>query len=164
MDRRYAKTGGQRNVSKRRKSRPAGLGSIFTRLTERRVTSTHSNLPTIPVVETDRDFPYATLLADEERAHMLIDGATRLAPRTALRLLDRISRRWLAKWNNAHLSEIDKIAIRLGRPGAYYLSVNYEWGCTVGVHASPDGSSARLGTQDGTTGPPPTASGCSRDG
>ncbi|MGI9426325.1 MAG: hypothetical protein ACR2PA_24315 [Hyphomicrobiaceae bacterium] len=103
-----------------------------------------SNLPAIPVLETDSDFPYATLLADEERAHLLIDGATRLAPKTALSVLDRISRRWLSKWNNAHLEEIDRIAARLDRPGAYFLSVNYEWGCTVGVHASPDNSSARL--------------------
>ena len=101
-------------------------------------------LPEIPLIETGPDFPYATLMADEARAHALIDGATRLAPRTALRVLDRVSRRWLSKWNNAHLAEIDRIAEHLGRPGAYFLSVNYEWGCTVGVHASPDGRSARL--------------------
>ncbi len=101
-------------------------------------------LPDIPIVDTGPDFPLATLLADEARAHALIDGATRLAPRQALRVLDAISRRWLAKWNNAHLAEIDRIAAHLARPGAYFLSVNYEWGCTVGVHAAPDGSTARL--------------------
>lgn len=105
---------------------------------------TECSLPEIPLLETGPDFPYTTLVADEARAHALIDGATKLAPRTALRLLDRVSRRWLAKWNHAHLPEIDRIAQRLARPGAYFLSVNYEWGCTVGVHASPDGSSARL--------------------
>ena len=42
------------------------------------------------------------------------------------------------------LAEIDEIAARLGRPGGHFLSVNYEWGCTVGVGPSPDGRSARL--------------------
>ncbi len=103
-----------------------------------------SKLPAIPVVETSADFPFETLIGDEVRAHALIDGATRLAPKQALKVLDAVSRRWLAKWNNAHLPEIDRIAERLGRPGAYFLSVNYEWGCTVGVHASPGGETARL--------------------
>ena len=102
------------------------------------------DLAEIPVVETGPDYPYATLLADEPRAHALIDSATRMAPRQALKALDAISRRWLAKWNNEHLPEIDRIAGRLDRPGAYFLSVNYEWGCTVGVSAAPDGQSARL--------------------
>jgi len=108
-----------------------------------RQSSSH-RLPVIPVIETGPDFPYESLLADEQRAHALIDGATRLTPRPALKVLDRISRKWLAKWNNLHLAEIDRIANRLGRPGAYFLSVNYEWGCTVGVHAAPNRTSARL--------------------
>src|SRR6185503_10125388 len=32
----------------------------------------------------------------------------------------------------------------IGRPGAYFLSVNYEWGCTCRVAPSPEGKSARL--------------------
>jgi len=98
----------------------------------------------IPLIDTGPDFPYETLCSDEPRGHLLIDGATRGVPRQALKILDGVSRRWLAKWNNSHLAEIDRIAARLGRPGAYFLSVNYEWGCTVGVCPSPDGQSARL--------------------
>ncbi len=101
-------------------------------------------LPEIPVIATGADFPMATLLAEEARAHQLIDGAIGLAPGQALKALDAVSRRWLARWNNAHLDEIDRIAARLDRPGAYYLSVNYEWGCTVAVHAAPQAASARL--------------------
>jgi hypothetical protein len=101
-------------------------------------------LPSIPVLETGPDFPMATLAADEARAHALLDGATRLVPKTALRSLDAVSRRWLEKWSNAHLSEIDAIAARLGRPGTYFLSVNYEWGCTVGVRGCPEERTARL--------------------
>ena len=98
----------------------------------------------IPVVETGADFPMATLVAEEARAHALIDHATRYVPNLALRCADAISRRWLAKWDNAHLDEISAIAARLGRPGAYFLSVNYEWGCTVGVKPCPNATTARL--------------------
>ncbi|HUS97966.1 MAG TPA: hypothetical protein VMX97_14660, partial [Hyphomicrobiaceae bacterium] len=89
-------------------------------------------LPAIPVIRTGPDFPYETLCHETARAHLLIDGATRGVPRTALHALDKVSRKWLERWNNAHLGEIDRISARLGRPGAYYLSVNYEWGCTTG--------------------------------
>ncbi len=101
-------------------------------------------LPTIPVIEAGREFPYESLVADEQRAHVLIDSATHHAPQHILKVLDHLSRQWLVKWNNAHLGEIDRIAARLSRPGAYFLSVNYEWGCTVGVYSAPDHKSARL--------------------
>ena len=103
-----------------------------------------SRLARIPVVETGPDFPMRTLELEEARAHLLLDAATRVVPQRALGGLDAISRRWLAKWNNAHLTEIDLIARKLGRPGAYFLSVNYEWGCTCRVAPSPEGGSARL--------------------
>lgn len=101
-------------------------------------------LPEIPVIETGADFPLATLDADPGRAMLLLDGAIKGVPRRALETLDAVSRRWLDKWNHTHLAEIDRIAERLGRPGAYFLSVNYEWGCTTGVRPAPDGRAARL--------------------
>jgi len=90
-------------------------------------------LPEIPVFACGRNYPLATLRAFEREAHALIDGATQNVPATALKIADGVSRRWLAKTANPHLSEIDTIASELGRPGAYFLSVNYEWGCTVAV-------------------------------
>ncbi len=101
-------------------------------------------LSQIPVIETGPDFPLATLLADEARAHALLDAATRKIPIRALRLLDAVSRRWLEKWDNAHLDEIDRIAGRIGRPGTHFLSVNYEWACTCIVKPSEAGDTARL--------------------
>ncbi len=101
-------------------------------------------LPTIPVLDVGPDYPFETLVAEEARAHALIDGATRGVPRTALRTLDAVSRRWLEKWGHEQLAEIDRIAARLGRPGAYFLSVNYEWGCTTGVCPAPAGGVPRL--------------------
>ena len=101
-------------------------------------------LPAIPVLETGRDFPIATLMHQKARAHALLDLATQRYPARALLALDKVSRSWLVKWNNAHLSEIDAVAAELGRPGAYFFSVNYEWGCTCRVAPSDDRSSARL--------------------
>jgi hypothetical protein len=103
-----------------------------------------SRLPRIPVLDVGPSFGFETLAADPDRAHALFDTATRRIPVRALRLLDDVSRRWLTKWDNAHLAEIDAIAAKLGRPGTYFLSVNYEWACTCLVTPSPDGGSARL--------------------
>lgn len=101
-------------------------------------------LPQIPTLDVGPDFPMATLRAEEARAHALLDSATKRVPKSALRSLDAVSRRWLDKWSNTRRPEIDAIAARLARPGAYFLSVNYEWGCTVGVRGCPDAHNARL--------------------
>ncbi|MBI1648815.1 hypothetical protein C6Y62_02305 [Hyphomicrobium sulfonivorans] len=101
-------------------------------------------LPGIPVVQAGTAFPLETLQQHEARAHALMDCATAGVSQRTLRALDAVSRRWLVKQGNALLPEIDAIAERLGRPGAYFLSVNYEWGCTCRVAPSPDGRSARL--------------------
>lgn len=98
----------------------------------------------IPVHDVGPEFPIETLDLELARAHALLDGATQAVPTSLLRVLDAVSRRWLAKQDSVHLREIDIISARLGRPGAYFLSVNYEWGCTCRVGPSPDGSSARL--------------------
>ncbi len=101
-------------------------------------------LEPIPVHAVGPAFPLETLRLEEARAHALIEGATRQVPRAALTSLDAISRRWLEKQDSVHLAEIDAIAARLHRPGAYFLSVNYEWGCTCRVAPAPDHKSARL--------------------
>ncbi|HYD15018.1 MAG TPA: hypothetical protein VEA77_01325 [Hyphomicrobium sp.] len=103
-----------------------------------------SRLEPIPVLDTGPGFAIETLLAHEARAHALLDLATGALPSAALRQLDNVSRRWLAKWENAHLPEIDAIATRLARPGAYFLSVNYEWACTCRVAPGANRKSARL--------------------
>ena len=101
-------------------------------------------LPAIPVMDCGPDFPLATLDAHLDRAHGLLDLATERVPAAALRQLDRVSKAWLVRWNNAHLPEIEAVAHKLDRPGAYFFSVNYEWGCTCRVAPSPDRQSARL--------------------
>lgn len=100
-------------------------------------------LPAIPVIETGRDFPLKTLMHFKARAHDLFDIATRRYPPRLLGGLDKVSRAWLKRHANAHLEEIDTIAGVLGRPGAYFFSINYEWGCTCRVVGGPGGG-ARL--------------------
>jgi hypothetical protein len=107
-------------------------------------TARESTLPAIPVIETGRDFPLATLHVCKDRTHALLDIASRRYPRSVLTGLDKVSRAWLARWNNEHLYEIDAVARTLGRPGAYFFSVNYEWACTCRATPSPTGNSARL--------------------
>lgn len=99
---------------------------------------------TIPVVDVAGELGVETLIAERGRADALVDAATQQVPGVALRALDAVSRRWLSRWNHVQLAEIDRVAELLGRPGAYYLCVSYEWGCTCRVAASPGGGSARL--------------------
>jgi len=101
-------------------------------------------LPTIPVVATGPVFAIDLLDMAGDRTHRLLDAATRTMPRAALVLGDALSRRWLARSRNPHLDEIDEVARRLGRPGVYFFSVNYEWGCTCRVGAGAAGDCAEL--------------------
>jgi len=117
---------------------PSGAGSPAES------TASAAALPEIPVVDTGPDFPWETLVREEERVHALLDVATARIPERALRALDSVSRSWIAGREADDLAEVDRIAVRLGRPGAYFLSINYEWGCTVRVCPAPDGKSARL--------------------
>ena len=105
---------------------------------------TRAGLQPIPVLDCGPDFPFETLVAFEPQAHALLDVATKGIPSIVLRQLDQVSRRWLVKWSNERLDEIDKVAKRLARPGSYFFSVNYEWGCTCRVAPSPDHKTARL--------------------
>lgn len=101
-------------------------------------------LTDIPVLDCGTDFPLRTLEVYLDRAHALLDLATSRVPPSALRQLDRVSRAWLVKWDNVHLPEIEAVAHTLDRPGAYFFSVNYEWGCTCRVAPAPDGIGAQL--------------------
>lgn len=106
--------------------------------------SSAPDLPAIPVLDVGPRFGLETLQRELPRARALFDQATHRVPVFALKSLDTVSRRWLDRWDHAHLPEIDEIARTIDRPGAYFLSVNYEWGCSCRVGPSPDSRSARL--------------------
>lgn len=103
-----------------------------------------NELPSIPVLETGPSFALDTLRADPQRAQRLFDAATYRIPPAALRMLDSVSRRWLVRWDNEHLAEIDEVSELIGRPGTHFLSVHYEWACTCAVKPAEDGDTARL--------------------
>ncbi len=97
-------------------------------------------LATIPLLDVGTDWPVAALEAELARAHALLDTAAKRFPMFAVRLADAISRRWLARWHEPYLVEIDRIAARIRRPGAYFLNVSYEWGCTSMASPPADGA------------------------
>lgn len=100
--------------------------------------------PEIPVFEVGADWPLDLLERAFARAIRLLDEGSGHVPAQALKLGDTISRRWLERGCAVHLAEIDKIAARLGRPGAHFFNVSYEWGCTSSAGPSPDGRTALL--------------------
>jgi hypothetical protein len=101
-------------------------------------------LPPIPVIDVGVDWPLETLQRASDRANALLDANCGRVPELAIRMADAVSRRWLKRWHEPYLAEIDRIAAHIGRPGAYFLNVSYEWGCTTAATPSPDGGSARL--------------------
>jgi len=103
-----------------------------------------SSLPPIPVLPSGPDFPLVTLERAADRTLALLDLATRHVPQSLLRIGDTVSRRWLLKSRNPYLREMDAVAERLKRPGVYFFSVNYEWGCTCRVGPSEDHGPPRL--------------------
>ncbi|MFZ1416130.1 MAG: hypothetical protein WAS73_16360 [Defluviicoccus sp.] len=108
------------------------------------MTGRHQPLPEIPLLQVGADWPFETLVHAFERANALLDEGSRRFPGFAIRAADALSRRWLERWHEPYLAEVDRIAARIGRPGAYFLNVSYEWGCTSRAGPSPDGRSAQL--------------------
>jgi len=103
------------------------------------------SLPTIPQhAVAERGWPLALLDLEQARAEELLEAAGRLVPRPLIAIGDRLSRRWLLRSGNRYLAEIDAIGHRLGQPGACFLNVSYEWGCTSRSGASPNGGGAQF--------------------
>ena len=101
-----------------------------------------AQLPEIPLIDVSAegvDSARALLAAAPARAEALLASAARTYTRPLVRLCDALSRHWLVRHGNPHLAEIDEIAAALGAPGAHFLNVSYEWGCTGGVTAAPGG-------------------------
>ncbi len=84
--------------------------------------------------------------AHAQSAAALIDAALRSYPflPTAAAIADRLSRRWLERQENPYLDEIRHVAAQLGRPGAYFLNIVYEWACSTSAAPDPGGPGARL--------------------
>jgi hypothetical protein len=103
-----------------------------------------ADLPEIPLIDLGADWPLEALMRERARVTALLDAGAGRLPTAAIRIADAVSRRWLVRHGSPQLAEIDRIAANLGRPGAHYLNVSYEWGCTTGAAPAPDGSGLRL--------------------
>jgi hypothetical protein len=104
--------------------------------------STAAALPAIPLHEVAA--AQDLLHLEPLRLAALIDAAERHYPRPAIALADRLSKRWLHASANPYLAEIEAVAARLGRPGAHFLNLSYEWACTCSVGPAPNGAGGRL--------------------
>ncbi|MGF1629179.1 MAG: hypothetical protein ACFCUT_06885 [Kiloniellaceae bacterium] len=101
-----------------------------------------TGLPEIPLH--DVAGPLDLLRLEPARLAALIAAAERQYPSVAIALADRLSRRWLEQSENPYLAEITAVAEALGRPGAHFLNLSYEWACTCSVGPTADGTAARL--------------------
>ncbi len=104
----------------------------------------NKNLPIIPVLEAGDNWCLESLKKETDRTHALIEGAAKRYPDFLLKYGDKRSRNWLKKNNNPYLDEIDLVAEHIKRPGAHFLNVSYEWGCTSKAAPDPEHRSARL--------------------
>lgn len=101
-------------------------------------------LPQIPTYAVGPNFPMELALRVGEQAYDLLAMATAQVPKSALRLADRVARRWLVHSDSPYLSEIAALAQRSREPGLYYLNVQYEWGCTTAARPAIEGQSEVL--------------------
>src|SRR5215469_14672551 len=100
-------------------------------------------LPDIPVLEVGVDWPFEVLQGQIDRANALLNESAGI-PKLAIKIANAVSRRWLERRHPLYLEEIDRISARIARPGAYFLNLSYEWGCTSSAGPSPDGRAAHL--------------------
>lgn len=96
-------------------------------------------LPAIPVHELGSQWPEQLFDLEIERAKSLLESGSGHFPGFAVKQADRLSRSWLRRSENPYLAEIDAMNAKLTAPGVYFLNINYEWGCTSGVTAAPEG-------------------------
>ena len=102
-------------------------------------------LPQIPFHDLGRAGPLALLEAERARADALLEIGRQRYPATAVRLAEALSRRWLANSDNPYAAEIAEVARAMGGPGAAFLNVSYEWGCTSSLqdgHVGKNGEKA----------------------
>jgi hypothetical protein len=97
------------------------------------------SLPVVPVIDIGRGGAPALLRQLPDRADALLAAATRSYTRVGIGAADAVSRRWAARHPVPYQDELYQVAELLGRPGAWMLNLSYEWGCTTGIAAAPDG-------------------------
>jgi len=103
------------------------------------------DLPQIKLVDLgDRD-PAAILDYPEHRAgaQRLIASGRRMLTPPGLHVMERFSKAWAQRCGTPYLGEIERACGNLPT-GGWFMNMSYEWGCTTGVSAEPDGRGMRM--------------------
>jgi len=102
-------------------------------------------MPTLPAIPVHEAADAAALLdAERARGEALLATARALYGGPFIRFADARSRAWLARADTPYAAEIDRVATALGAPGAHFLNLSYEWGCSCAIGPDPGGRGWRL--------------------
>lgn len=97
----------------------------------------------IPFVDLGHSGPAALAETHRESAEALLQAGRQLIPYPFLPVIDGMSRRWAHRADNPHLEEIARLSAVLPT-GVWFMNLCFEWGCTTGVAADPDGMGMRM--------------------
>jgi hypothetical protein len=97
----------------------------------------------IPFVDLGGDGPAALAEYHRETAEALLHAGRQVVPYPFLPAMDRLSRRWAHRAENPHRAEIAALSASLPT-GVWFMNLCFEWGCTTGVAAEPDGKGMRM--------------------
>ena len=92
------------------------------------------DLATIPVVDVRLGGPVRHAIEGRERAQALRDDCLTWLPgiaRTTLPVIDAVTRRWLKRSRSPYVTDVTRIADKLGFSGIWFLNGSYQWGCTA---------------------------------
>lgn len=103
-------------------------------------------LPAIPVIDARGAAEPAVMsaLAEPARLRLVLDAGDRTYTRLGVRLAEERSRVLSARLASPYADAVRQVDRAVGRRGAYLLNHSYEWGCTSGAAADPDGGGAIL--------------------
>ena len=105
-------------------------------------------LPAIPLLELGTGGALALFEAERARAEALLAAGRGKYPGPLISVGERLSWRWLDRSDNPYLAEIRAIDARLAGPGAGFLNISYEWGCTTALDDTPRGAARFLRVLD----------------
>ena len=105
-------------------------------------------METIPVIEVGTEGLAELARLELPRALALVEATQRQFSSGALALLDRPSKRWLARTGNPFRDEIDRIAGIVDRPGVHALNLSFEWACSSATAPDPEGGQKLWRTLD----------------
>ncbi len=100
------------------------------------------SLPAIPVIDARgaTEPAVASALAEPARLRLVLDAGDRTYTRLGVRLADARSRTLAGRLASPYADAVAQVDRCIGRHGAYLLNHSYEWGCTAGAAADPDGA------------------------